>query len=114
MIDKTYSVGYKLMKFDPPKTRDKIYEEEGLGGCDAVVVFSLILPEDGSRSEMIASLDGRTGEPLDDGELFKCLIGLAHRLSESETLGRGRRGFATAIFKEARRAILAARKEAGY
>lgn len=83
----------------------------GYGGCDAILVHSILHQPDGGRSELTASLDGDTGKPLTDNELFKCLVTLAHQLSESTEPGFvGRKEFCKGIFEAVRDAVLPGKK----
>ena len=59
--------------------------KKGLGACDQIIIHSIILPPDGSRSELIVSSDG-TGKELSSNDYFKSLFGLAHMLSQREDL----------------------------
>ncbi len=65
-------------------TAEQIQEAEGdLGGCDAVVLCSILYPEEGGCSVLAVSLDGRTGEPLSTLEVFKVWGMLAHTLIDA-------------------------------
>ena len=111
-MNQTYKACYKIFPCkDNPMTKEQIDADPSMGGADAIVLFSIIFPPNGGRSELIASYDGRTGEPLSDEELFKCFSSLAHRLSESPTLGPGKKEFCKAVFEKIKEAILAARAE---
>jgi len=50
-----------------------------------------ILYPGGGFSHVLASVDGKTGEPLDAGELFKAWGIMAHVLAQDKMLGAGRR-----------------------
>lgn len=74
------------------------------GACDAVLMASVIFPEDGSYSCQVMSKDGRTGKELDDLEKFKAWIAVTKHLAESPGLDDGRRQFCAEVY----RAILGA------
>lgn len=79
------------------KEEAKEQSKDGFGACDAMLAASIIYPEDGSLSMLFISLDGRTGEPLEDIEWFKVLTLLAARLAKSKTIGEGRRAFCEVV-----------------
>jgi hypothetical protein len=57
------------------------------GATDALIITSVLYPEDGSLSMKTFSIDGRNeGKDLEDIELFKLWILLAGTLQESKTL----------------------------
>ncbi len=109
-MSKVYPLKYRieLGEFTKEHLKNNDY-----GGTDALILHSIIYPEDGSRSEVIASKDGRTGEDLDDSEVFKSWVGMAKGLSESNTLGDGRRLFCKFVFETVRSAILDASEQVG-
>ena len=83
----------------------KAAAEDGFGSCDAMLMASLIFPEDGSYSCLFMSKDGRTGGDLDDLEWFKVWMMLSKRLGESRTLDAGRKEFAADVFDTLRQII---------
>ncbi len=90
-----YKLKYKIEIED----RDKGYkpedadEEHGL--TDALAVFSIIYPEDGSYSQCIAlTADGREKRPLSQDEIFKLWMTLGLSLSQSEKLSEGKKELA--------------------
>ena len=68
------------------------------GACTALIVGSLLCPEDGSLGIAFRSLDGRTGQPLSDAEMWKAWTLWAKRLSESPDLGEGKKGLCKLVF----------------
>ena len=81
---------YKLKyKFDVDVgnySKEEIKEADR-GGADAIILTSILYPEDGSLSVYFQSFDGRNeGKDLEDKELFKVWALLANRLGRSETL----------------------------
>lgn len=114
MAGHLYRILYRL---DPKpegltKEQAKAAAEEGFGACDKAILFSIIEPEDGSLSTLILSRDGKTGEELDDFDLFKHWTLFAHRLAQSQTLDEGRRGLATQVFKIVSEALRGEAEEA--
>ena len=39
--------------------------------CDALILISIMRPEDGSYSQMVASIDGQKDDHLSDEDIFK-------------------------------------------
>lgn len=109
-MTQTYKLTYDARVEDPPVTREQI-EKVGRGGCDAVVILSMLYPDDGSFSLAVVSLDGRTGEQIEDKELFKAWWLLASRLGESETLDPVRRMLAKTSFELIREFFLDVAKD---
>ena len=81
--------------------------EDGFGSCNAAVMISVLKFPDESSSRMIHSVDGATGQEVDDDELFHCFAMLSRRLANSETLDEGRKRFAALVFHQIRQAIIA-------
>lgn len=70
-----------------PNREAKLLPKQGKGATDALIVFSLLYPEDGSFSTFFWSHDGRNGgEELDDSEIWKVWMMLTSRLANSKTL----------------------------
>jgi hypothetical protein len=104
----TYPLSYRLDHRPEGIPREQI-ERDGLGAADAVILISIIRPEDGSLSTVITSLEGATGQEISDIELFKAWTLMAKRLSESKTLEPGKKALAGNVFEDVRQAILRAR-----
>jgi hypothetical protein len=98
---------YKMKyKFEPERgefTKEDLKKAGDVGGTDAMILFSLIYPEDGSFSLNFWTYDGRQPEDHDkqrgiaelpDQELFKVWMMLASRLGRSTTLSEPKRQFA--------------------
>lgn len=81
----------------------------GDGGTDALLLASVLYPPDGSLSVCFLSKDGRTGEEMEDSELFKVWAMLAHQLAESETLGEVKWAICVATHEAIRAALAKAR-----
>lgn len=113
MADKNYFLTYKLERHIDGLTREEVPAD--MGACDAGVFLSMIYPEDGSFSMAVVSMDGRTGEPVSDNELFKVWTLIAHRLAESSELPDGpgtKRDLARKLFQIVSDTINKARSEA--
>ncbi len=102
-----YKIAYKVEtgSFTKPQL-----EKANLGGCDGIIVHSIILPEDGSRSEMIFSMASGGGQ-LSDDELFKSWVSMAYQLSQSKELGEGRRRLCESAFTIVQEAVVKIRLE---
>jgi hypothetical protein len=75
--------------------------------CDAVVILSMIYPDDGSFSLLVNSHDGRHRSEVTEQDLFKCWFMLASRLAES--LGPGwRRDIAKKVLDRVREHVVGA------
>lgn len=90
-----YHVTYDVTPHREGLDREAI--PEGRGACTAVLLASLLYPEDGSYSAAFVSMDGRTGEPLHDNEVWKAWAMLAAGLAESKTLAPNKRDLAKAV-----------------
>ena len=110
-----YKVKYGLEpeagEFTPEECR------EAGGGCDALVLVSMMFPADGSYSQAVSSFDGRTGgHPLHDSELWRVWSVLAAQLAGSETLRKQwpkRHALVDEVHERIRAAILAGRSYGG-
>lgn len=99
MSDHKYKLKYDLPHVPGEFSPDEI-KKEGMSGTDALIVFSLLYPEDGSFSALTMSVDGRNdGKELDDNELFKVWALQAKNLSESKTLSNPKKRFAEIVFE---------------
>lgn len=103
--ERRYKIAYRLEYNLDGMTKEELLEKN-LGGCDAIVVISVVRPSDGSLSTVIASLDGNTSEEMPGDELFKAWIMMAKKLSESKTLGPNKKLFATQTFETIREIIM--------
>lgn len=107
--EEKYRLRYKLDPARHPTAGGWTKEEllaEGFGGCDAVIMHSLLFPPDGSLRVMTVSCDGRTGEDLDVNQLFKAWFLLAKQLSERKDLSPQKREFANMVYEMIRQAIV--------
>ena len=104
MADHKYRFTYSFEPHPDGILSDDI--PNGHGACDAIVLGSIIYPEDGSLSTMVLSSDGRTGKDLDDNEIFKFWTVLAKQLSESKQLSEGKLALCIDVFRTVQKAIL--------
>ncbi len=93
-----YRVSFGDMRSHPEGASAVELEKEQRGGADALLLASLIYPEDGTLSLLFRSLDGRTGKELEDREWFKIWTLMGKRLAASKTLDPARREFARMTF----------------
>lgn len=77
-----YHVTYKLESH--PEGADASEIQPGTGACHAVLIHSIIYPEDGSYSHLFVSLDGRTGKDLTPNEEWKAWMMLGQTLLQRE------------------------------
>jgi hypothetical protein len=84
-------------------------DERGQRGSDALFTASVAFPKDGSYSLYFDSIDGRTGEQMEDHEWFKIWMMLSKRLSESRTLETGKKEFAKITWDALRDIVLGGR-----
>lgn len=109
MSERIYRTGYKIL---PPGeyTKDFLRKEE-LGGCDSIILHSILHREDGSRSEVIVDRDGY-GKPLSGEEMWKSWVMLAHSIKELTDFkeGTNRQLICEYIFEMHRHIILTARE----
>ena len=111
MSDHLYKLIYdmKVETFSDGVHQDHI--PKGSGASDALIIASLIFPEDGSFSCAVTGVDGRTGGDIEDVDLFRAWSMMAKTLSESKTLGEGHRKFAGMVFDSICKIINEARDE---
>lgn len=76
------------------------------GGADALVLISIIFEDDGGRSDVVLSVDGRTGDQLPDIELFKSWVMLAHRLMGSAELADEAQALCRAVFVDVQARVM--------
>ena len=77
------------------------------GFCDALILHSILLPDDGSRSELIYGYNGKDSQDISDSEKFKSLIGMAYNLKDSVELGEWQRNLCNRIFEHACKVVKA-------
>lgn len=108
-IDKTYLLKYHV---DEGKFQagDKASNE---GLTDALVLISILYPEDGSSSTMITSIDGRHTpvKGLSDADIFQAWSMMAHQLMQSKKLPEHFRLVCETAFETVREFVLAGGKD---
>ena len=107
MDDHKYPVTYKIEHHKEGLTKKEI-EDAGLGGCDSVVLVSIM--KDKGVSYMTLSMDGQTGENLTPEDIFRVWAVWAHVLSEHLPDG-GRKELCYAVHEAVKAALLDAKAE---
>lgn len=96
-----YPLTFAIDRHVPPITEKQIpgrvLESDIFAAADAIVILSMLYPEDGSFALLVDSLDGRTGEEITDNELWKVWTMLANRLMRSKTLAEPKRELAEVL-----------------
>lgn len=105
-----YKIKYKIVggKFSKKQLENN---SKDWGACDALLLTSIVYPEDGSLSVLFIPLDGRklknkNPEPLEDNELFKIWYLLASRLSNSKVLSDEKKEFCKLTFDLISKAVI--------
>lgn len=78
-MKKVYKVKYDIQFGDFSK---KEIEKERLGGCDQILLCSVLDYPDGSGSYMWVSKDGHTGKEMDIVKIFNAWSLLAKKISD--------------------------------
>ncbi len=107
--DKSYTIKYKIEA--GLFSKQEVADEENIGLCDAIIVHSLIFHEDGVRSEVLLSCDGKTKEELSDDQLFKSWVIMSLNLSNSKTLGENRKELCRSVYEVVKAAIISTKTE---
>lgn len=98
-MERRYAVKYSITPGSFTKDELKKSDE---GGCDGVIIHSILFPEDGSRDEMLASC-GPDGKPLSGTELFKSWVAMAYAITQCDDIpNEGRKQVARAVFEHVR------------
>lgn len=111
-----YPIAYRLDHKKEGFTREFL-EEHGLGGCDAMLIFSIIRenktcePHVGSKSIGILSMDGRNGEEIPMTEMFQVFSHLAKYISENAIKDSFSHQLTSAAFEGIREWHMAGRPE---
>jgi len=105
MADHTYRIRYSVK----PGEFAKADIPAGDGGCDAILVASIVRSSEGSVSYAFLSRDGETGSPLSVVEQFKAWSMLAHELAEDPELSERKRAIARDAFERVRAIVLGGR-----
>lgn len=102
-----YKVDYERGEF----TSDDVKKDKNNGGTDAIIVHSLIFPEDGSLSHNFYSVDGRTKEALNSTDTFKAWAMMGFSLSERDDLKTWQRIILEGVTDSIRASILRIAKQ---
>ena len=100
MTDHTYKLKYSLTPGH--FTKEDAGENDGL--ADAAIVHSILYPEDGSRSEVIFSLNGE-GRALNGVELSKSWFLMAKQLSETADVPAWAKKICAEAFEQSRKRV---------
>lgn len=112
LVSHKYRLEYDIKLTNHPEGVPQSQVGKENGATDALLVLSLLYPEDGSFSMAIAgSRDGRTGGPVTDSEIFKVWVLLAAHLSRSGELGEGKKALCSEVGRAIWEALQQARKE---
>jgi hypothetical protein len=105
----TYRVKYRVDELEAGNFTKAECLEAG-GGCDALVLISMLFPEDGSYSQQVVSFDGRAGgDPISDSDLWKVWAMIAAQLAQNESFKAehvAKHGLVEAVHESIRIAIL--------
>jgi len=80
------------------------------GGTDALFIASVLYPADGSLSIAFFTKDGRTGNPMEDREMFKVWTLLAAQLEQSVKLHQWQHSFVSVMMASLRAAMNSSEK----
>lgn len=102
-VEQKYYVTYGVHLH--PEGLPKSQIPEGCGACDAILIGSILLPEDGSYSQMVLGEFGKDGRPLTSKDVFKFWSVLATHLSTDPDLDEGRRALCYLVHLAMKKAI---------
>jgi len=97
-----YHLLYRIDAHPEGLRRDQVPDQHG--ACDSMVFGSIIHQEDGSISHLLASVDGRTGEPLPPHQVFMFWAVMAGALADQLEAG-GRQMLCRGVFELIRRVV---------
>src|SRR4051812_21388254 len=104
MDDRRYKLSYDV-KHDTSGFTKEDLQREGRGGCDALIVHSIIRPADGSYSLASLSIDGDHGGEVTIDEVFKVWTMLASTLADCDALTPGKRTLCQHVITAVREAM---------
>lgn len=81
---------------------------EGRGACDAILIGSILLPEDGSYSQVTMGEFGKNGRQFTTKDVFKFWAVLASQLSEDPDLDEGRKALCYLVHLTMKKALAGA------
>lgn len=105
MAEHKYKLAYQVERRPEGMSKEQLETFEGrwdpkkTGACDAMLIASVLYPEDGSLSVLFIGHDGRTDTELADIEWWKVWTMLTRRLANSETLDPSRKEFCAEVFE---------------
>jgi hypothetical protein len=85
MKEPKYALRYSWI----PETKDGGYTKDEIGdygGADALIGISILLPDDGSYSQALFSIDGKENRALTQKEIFKAWMMLGVSLHDKSEL----------------------------
>lgn len=104
--DRFYPIVYTINFYKNGKS-ESWARKNGLGACDAAFLAQIAKTEDGGRAVRFSSIDGKTGEDLNDQELLKIWGLLGERLSNSTMLHENTRKLCGDVWKAIKDAMSA-------
>jgi len=108
-----YHLTYHIEAHPDGLSKDEVLKvivggEDG-GACDAALLVSIVLPEEGGMSTVFLGMDGRTGEDLSIDLRFKLWVLMAARLAEDPDAPEGVRQLASGVFNHIKTNVAAGR-----
>lgn len=101
-----FHIKYKVEIGDFSVCRDELEAiEDEVGYCDAIIIHSINLPPDGSKSEFIYGFDGKKKEIISDNHMFSSLFCIAHKLSKSNYIDKKRQDLCARVCDEIKKLI---------
>lgn len=104
-----YKLKYNLSSVDGEFTKEDLDQMIGddIGGTDALLVFSILYPDDGSFSTQMFSIDGcNNKDELSDNEIFKVWSNLSYMLANSKNLSRIKKEISQLAFDSVREFVV--------
>lgn len=92
-----------------PEGLERAELPENRGACTAILLGSLLYPDDGSYGAAFVSLDGRTGESLGSAEVWKAWSMLTKHLADDPNLSGAKRELCSIVFETICAAIMKTR-----
>lgn len=110
LSEKLYRVAYSARTADPGFTKKQLIEMN-MGGCDSLVIVSIIRGNDncepwqGGKSFMVGSCDGRDGYEIPTAEYYQAMTSLAKYILESPDATKEMRHNCQKVIDDHRRMI---------
>lgn len=101
------------MKYDaqPGNFTAEELKEAKVGGCDNIIICSILENADGSASLAWLTRKGEDGGELEAKKVFNAWAALAQQLGQDEKLDKGRRHFCAAVFQNVQGVMKKLREE---